>query len=83
MKPDIGLIKHALRILDTIGAAGLPEESLMEELEIAAGRPLTTTQAREVLIYCTDRGWTNTRRDDFGRTIHWITEAGKNRYRGL
>lgn len=83
MTPDIALIKHTLTILRHIGGPGLEERALMTELEIAACRPLTTAQARDTLLYCTDRGWTATRRDDFDRTIHWLTESGITRLAGL
>lgn len=83
MNPDISLIRNTLWVLDRIGAAGLPEESLMIEIEIAAGRPLTTAQARDGIIFCKDNGWLASRRDDFRRTIYWITESGKNRLRGM
>ena len=83
MKPDIALIKHTLTILRHIGGPGLEERALLIELEVASGRALTTAQAQATLIYCTDRGWTNTRRDDFDRTIHWITESGITRLAGL
>ena len=83
MKPDIALIRHTLAILRTLGGPGLEQHALMVELEVAACRPLTTRQAQEALIYCTERGWTNTRRDDFGRTIHWITESGITRLAGM
>lgn len=83
MKPDITLIKHCLTILNTIGPAGLPEESLMIEIEVAAGRPLTTAAARGIIIDCVDRGFVASRVDDFDRTIYWLTEAGKNRLAGM
>lgn len=83
MRPDIALIKHCLSILRTIGPAGLPEEALMAEIEVAAGRPLTTAAARGTIIECVDRGFVASRRDDFGRIIYWLTEAGKNRLAGM
>ena len=62
MNPDISLIRNTLWVLDRIGAAGLPEDSLMIEIEIAAGRPLTTAQARDGIIFCKDNGWLASRR---------------------
>lgn len=83
MKPDIPLIKHLLSILRRIGDAGMEESSLMIELEIAAGRPLTTATARDTLLFTFDKGWTNSRCDDFDRTVIWLTERGKTRLAGL
>lgn len=83
MKPDITLVKHTLGILNRIGPAGLEETALMTEMEVAYGRPLTTAAARDTLIYCADRGWTSSRRDDFDRTIHWIRESGKTILAGM
>lgn len=83
MKPDITLCKHTLGILNRIGPAGLEETALMTEMEVAYGRPLTTAAARDTLIYCADRGWTGSRRDDFDRTIHWLRESGKTILAGM
>jgi hypothetical protein len=80
---DIALIRHTLGILHRIGPAGLEETALMTEMEVAYGRPLTTAAARDTLIYCADRGWTGSRRDDFDRTIHWITDSGRTILAGM
>lgn len=82
MKPDITLIKHALATLSRL-PSGLAEEPLMTELELAAGRPLTTSQARDTIIFATDRGWLNSRRDCFERTHYWITDAGRVQLSGM
>jgi hypothetical protein len=83
MKPDTALVKHTLSILRRLGPAGLEETALMIEIEIAAGRPLTTQQAKDAILFCTDKGWTSSRRDDFDRTILWITDSGTNTLAGL
>lgn len=83
MQADIALIKHLLSILRRIGDAGMEELSLMIELEIAAGRPLTTATAKDTLLFAADKGWTSSRRDDFDRTVIWLTERGKTRLAGL
>lgn len=83
MQMDIALIKHLLGILRRIGDAGMEEGSLMTELEIAAGKPLTTAAAKDALLFASDRGWTSSRRDDFDRTVVWLTERGKTRLAGL
>ena len=83
MKQDPALVKHLLSILRRIGAAGLEETALMTELEIAAGRPLTTSAARDTILFAGDRGWTLSRRDDFDRTIIWITDSGTHTLAGL
>jgi len=81
--PDIALIRHTLGILRHIGPAGLEEQALMTEMEVAQGRPLTTAAARDALVHCTDKGWLGSRRDDFDRTIYWIREAGKTILAGM
>lgn len=83
MQADIALIKHLLSILRRIGDAGMEELSLMIELEIAAGRPLTTATAKDTLLFAADKGWTSSRCDDFDRTVIWLTERGKTRLAGL
>jgi hypothetical protein len=83
MKPDIALTKHLLAILHRIGPAGVEEQALMVELEVAAGRPLTTQAAQDVIVWCNDQGWTGSRRDSFRQTRIWITEAGKTILAGL
>jgi hypothetical protein len=83
MKPEAALVKHALAILRRIGPAGLEECALMTEVEVAAGRPLTTQQAKDALLFCLDKGWASSRRDDFDRTILWITDSGKTILAGM
>jgi len=83
MKPDIALVKHVLSILRQFGGPGLEEQALMIELEVAACRLLTTSQAKDTILFCTDKGWISSRRDDFERTIYWITEAGITRSAGM
>ena len=83
MTPDLTLIKHTLGILRRIGPAGLEETALLVEMEIAYGRPLTTQAARDALIYTADKGWTKSRRDDFDRTIHWISSSGTTIHAGM
>jgi hypothetical protein len=83
MKPDKALIKHLLSILHRIGPAGIEESALATELEVAAGRPLTTAQARDALVWSTDRGYVATRRDDFEQTVAWLTDSGKTILSGM
>ena len=83
MQVDIALIKHLLSILRRIGDAGMEETSLMTELEVAAGRPLTTAAAKDTLLFAADKGWIGMRCDDFERTVIWLTERGKTRLAGL
>lgn len=83
MKPDIALTKHLLAILHRIGPAGVEEQALMVELEVAAGRPLTTQAAQDCILRAREKGWTGSRRDDFEQTRIWITEAGKTILAGL
>ena len=83
MQPDKVLIKHLLSILRRIGPDGIEENALSVELEVAACRPLTTAQANDARIFCYDKKWINSRRDDFEQTRWWITEAGKNTLSGM
>lgn len=82
MKPDKPLIKHTLAILNRL-TCGLEEKSLMVEIEVAAGRPLTTAEAKDAIIFCTDRGWASSRVDDFSDTRYSITESGKTHLSGM
>lgn len=83
MKPDKVLILHLLKILNRIGPSGIEESALSEELGVAACKPLTTAQADDTRLYCFDRGWINSRRDEFEQTRWWITEAGKTTLAGM
>lgn len=83
MKVDITIIKNTLDVLKRIGPRGLAEHPLMTEIEIATGRPLTTAEAQDHIIYCVDRGWLNSRRDMFDRTIYWLSDAGHNTLAGM
>ena len=83
MKPDIALCKHALSVLRRLGPAGIERTALMCAVEIAAGRPLTTQEAEDALLFCADKGWTASRRDDFDRTVVWITDSGTHKLAGM
>ena len=83
MKPDKALIKHLLAILRRIGPAGIEEDALATELEVAACRPLTTAQASETRLLCADKGWIASRIDEFDQTRWWLTEAGKTTLSGM
>lgn len=83
MKPDKVLIKHLLAVLRRIGPAGLEEDALSTELEVAACKPLTTQQAADARLLCSDKGWIASRRDEFEQTRWWITEAGKTTLAGM
>ena len=83
MKPDITIIKNTLSILKRIGARGLAEHPLMQEIEVAEGRPLTTQETQDHIIYCVDKGWIHSRRDMFDQTIYWLTDAGHNTLAGM
>ena len=83
MTPDKVLIKHLLAILNRIGPAGIEENALITELDIAACRPLTRQQAIDTIVFCADKGWTGSRRDDFDQTRIWLTESGKTILAGM
>lgn len=83
MQTDKVLIRHLLGILRRIGPAGIEEAALSVELEVAACRPLTTRQADDARLFASDRGWIASRRDDFGQTRWWITEAGITTLAGM
>lgn len=83
MKPDKTLVKHLLGILRRIGPVGMQEQSLMAELETAAGKPLTTAVAKDVILFASDKGWIASRCDDFDCTIYWLSDIGKTVYLGL
>lgn len=83
MKLDITIIKNSLSVLRRIGPRGLAEYPLMTEIEVACGRPLTTEETRDHIIYCVDKGWIHSRRDQFERTIYWLTDAGHNTLAGM
>lgn len=83
MATDIALIKHLLAVLASLQGSSLPEDTLAAEVEIRAGRPLTTQQVGDAMLMCLDRGWVNTRKDDFGRSLYWITDTGQNKRSSL
>jgi hypothetical protein len=83
MPIDLALIKHTLAVLANVSPSALPADTLAAEVEIRANRPLTTQQVADALSYCRDLGVLDRRRDDFGRDVWWITEAGKNKLRGM
>ena len=82
-KHDLGLIRALLTLLRALGDGGLCEDRIAMELDIAAGRCVTTFQAQDTYLFCKDKGWIESRTDDFGRVLVFITEAGKNRLAGM
>jgi len=83
MTPDITIVKNTLWILKRIGPLGLAENPLKQEIEVAEGRPLTSEEVQDHIIYCVDKGWIRSRRDMFERTIYWISDAGHNTLAGM
>ncbi len=77
MKPDKALLKHLLAILRRLAPGSIEESALSVELEVAACRPLTTQQADDTRIFCAEKGWIASRRDEFEQTRWWITDAGR------
>jgi hypothetical protein len=83
MPTDISLTKHALAVLHAMSGSSLPQQTLGSEMEIRASRLLTTSEIADTIAFCQDRGWLDSRKDDFGRTLWRITDAGINRLRDL
>ena len=83
MKQNPLLCKALLKALNRIGPAGVEESAALERMEAEFGSPLTTAEAKDTLLFCFDRGWVQSRCDDFDLTRWWITEAGKTRLAGL
>lgn len=78
MPIDISLIRHTLAVLRALSGASLPEETLAAEIEIRAGRSLTTQAVKDALLFVRDKGWAESRKDLFGREAWWITPTGIN-----
>jgi len=83
VKQDPTLCKALLKTLNRIGPAGVEESAALERMEAEYGSPLTTQEAKDTLIFCADRGWVQSRRDEFENTRWWLTEAGKTRLSGM
>jgi hypothetical protein len=79
MPVDLSLVKHTLNVLANMGGSSLPHDTLGAEVELRAGRPLTTQAIDDVLTLCRDKGWAASRVDDFGRRLWHITDAGINK----
>lgn len=81
---DILVIRKMLGILTGIGPAGLEEQDLKEQAEIAAGVPLTTAEQDLAVRQMKDRKWIASYRQPVTERVRWyITEAGKIAYAGL
>jgi len=83
MPTDKALIKYTLDVLANMHGNSLVTDTLAAEVELRAGRPLTTNQVRDVLTFCRDRGWIDTRRNDFREDTWWISDAGLNKSAGM
>lgn len=81
---DILIIRKMLGILTGIGPAGLEEQDLKEQAEIAAGAPLTTAEQDLAVKLLRDRRWIASYRQPVTERVRWyITEHGKIAYAGL
>lgn len=83
MAINISLVKHTLAVLVTLSGSSLPEDTLIAEVEIRARRPLTTDTVRDTLAVCRNNDWAAVRKDDFGRNVWSITDAGINKSRSM
>lgn len=79
MPIDPTLCRHMLAILLNLRGNSMPTPSLAFELETRSGRLLTTQELADTLTYCRQSDWIAGRKDDFGRDVWWITEAGRNK----
>ena len=77
------LSKHLLELLRDLDGNSLAEDTLMSELEIRYGRPLTTQEARRTIVHAVDHNWARSRRDDFDQTRYWLTDKGRNQLEAM
>ena len=81
---DILVIRKMLKILIDLGPGGLEERDLKEQAEIAAGRPLTTSDQDLAVRLLKDRGWIASYRQPITERVRWYaTEQGRMAYAAL
>jgi len=81
---DILIIRKMLQILIGIGPDGLEDDALKEQAEIAAGRPLTTSEQDLAVKQLRDRKWIASYRQPITDRVRWyVTEPGKIAYAAL
>lgn len=81
---DILVMRKMLGILIGIGPDGLEENDLKEQAEIAAGRPLTTSEQDLAVKLMKDRRWIASYRQPVTDRVRWyVTEQGKMAYAAL
>lgn len=81
---DILVMRKMLNILIGVGPAGLEENDLKEQAEIAAGRLLTTAEQDLAVKLMKDRKWIASYRQPVTERVRWYaTEQGKMAYAAL
>ena len=81
---DILVMRKMLQILIGVGPDGLEEHDLKEQAEIAAGRPLTTSEQDLAVKLMKDRKWIASYRQPVTERVRWYaTEQGKMAYAAL
>ena len=80
----IHIIKKMLRTLDMIGPAGLEENTVKEQADIAAGFPITTTEKDLAFQALVERGWVKSYRQELtGRIRFYLSDSGRAALAGL
>ena len=67
-----------MKTLVTVDGNPISRDTLAGEVEVRMERPLTTQAVDDALAFCRDRGWAESRKDMFSRTVWVVTEAGRS-----
>ena len=80
----IHLVRKILRLLDEIGPMGLEELTVKDQLDLAAGFPVTTTEKDLAFQTCDERGWMKSYRQEVTGRIRWyLSDTGRAARSGL
>jgi hypothetical protein len=83
MAHDIALLKHTLAVLCLHDGRPSMEDTLASDIELRAGRPLTTDQVRVALHWLRDQGMAVTRLNSFDQPVWTVTEKGRSATIGM
>jgi hypothetical protein len=74
---DLFVIKRTLQALLKIGSQGLRKDDLLDQAELAAGRPLTSEQRERAFAVLRDRKWIEGHLEPILHHERWtLTERG-------
>lgn len=81
---DKYVVKVALETLAAAGGTGVKKKALLQQMEMAAGTPVTTEQLEEAFAMLKERGWMDYHWEPVWHEQRWtLTERGLTALEGM